>query len=73
MTIICEAAPQNTDAFGELTRYLDRDRLTWEECPNPIVYWGVSGDSLSCKIYTSKVISVFALQTTESMDSYLVK
>ena len=38
-----QAAPQNTDVFGELTRYLDRDRLTREECPNPIVYWGVSG------------------------------
>ena len=37
-----QAAPQDTDVFEELNRYLNKTRLTREECPNPVAYWGVS-------------------------------
>ena len=37
-----QAAPENVDRFDELNRYLNKDRLSREECPNPIAYWGVS-------------------------------
>ena len=54
-----QAVPQNTDAFGELTRYLDRDRLTQEECPNPIAYWGVS--DVSPFVHFMNLISLFSI------------
>ena len=38
-----QAAHENPDIFEELNRYLNKDRLRREECPNPIAYWGVSG------------------------------
>jgi hypothetical protein len=38
-----QTAPENTDTFEELNRYLKKERLRHEDCPNPIAYWGVSG------------------------------
>ena len=49
-----QAAPENMDAFEELNRYLNRDRLRREECPNPIAYWGVS-DVSPCPFYESNI------------------
>jgi len=39
-----EAVPENTDMFEELNKYLNKPRLRREECPNPVAYWGVSGN-----------------------------
>jgi hypothetical protein len=49
-----QAASENTDIFEELNRYLNKERLRRDECPNPIEYWGVSGVS-PCLLYESNM------------------
>ena len=37
-----ESSDNNVDPFKEYNRYIKQTRLSREDCPNPISWWGVS-------------------------------
>jgi hypothetical protein len=45
-----------TDPFLEINRYFSQSWLRWEDCPNPISWWGVSLSVLFCYIGFNHVL-----------------
>ena len=39
--IVTESSDNGLDPFKEYNRYIKQPRLNWDDCPNPISWWGV--------------------------------
>ena len=41
-TVAQESSDNGIDPFEEYNRYIKQPGLMWDDCPNPISWWGVS-------------------------------
>ena len=39
--IVTESSDNGLDPFEEYNRYIKQPWLNWDDCPNPISWWGV--------------------------------
>ena len=38
---VTESSDNGLDPFEEYNRYIKQPQLNWDDCPNPISWWGV--------------------------------